>query len=189
MTPCEIWAVSPPFGGKFLASFFPEYWDSTNMQVCLFERAKECHLKTNYSSANLMRTAEKSFIAAGSFSLVSAREFIQLLSLCMLSHSGLCVLFLKPLCPYLLKEQVIFPIDTTVKYIFTFHLQLPLCVSSYPVISGTARRWSKRFLLCTYSVSYSQSVNPLKFSGNYIYHLHETQRKLCIWSISLTSIT
>lgn len=54
-----------------------------------------------------------SFIAAGSFSLVSAREFIQLLSVCTLSYSGLCVLFLRPPCPYLLREQVTFPKDTT----------------------------------------------------------------------------
>jgi len=90
-----------------------------------------------------------SFIAAGSFSLVSARDFIQLLSVCMLSYSGLCVLFLKPLCPYVLREQVVFPKDTTVKYIFTLHLQLTLCFSSSTVINGTARRWSKLFLLCT----------------------------------------
>jgi len=32
------------------------------------------------------------------------------------------------------------------------------------------------------------SVKPLNFSGNSISHLHETQRKLCVWSISLTSI-
>lgn len=128
-----------------------------------------------------------SFIAAGSFSLVSAREFFLLLSVCTLSYSGLCVLFLKPPCLYLLREQVISPRDRTVKYIFTFLLQFPLCISC-TVISGNARRWAKFFLLCTYSVSYSQSVNPLNFSGNYIYHLHETQRKFCIWSISLTSI-
>jgi hypothetical protein len=65
-----------------------------------------------------MRTVEMSFIAAGSFSLVSAREFIQLLSECTLSYSGLCVLFLKPLGPYLLKEQVIIRRDTTVKYMY-----------------------------------------------------------------------
>jgi hypothetical protein len=86
-----------------------------------------------------------SFIAAGNFSLVSTREFIQLLSLCTLSYSDLSVLFLKPLCFYLLKEQVIFPRDTPVKYIFTFHLQLPLCTSSCTVITGTARRWSNIF--------------------------------------------
>jgi len=67
------------------------------MQVCHLECAKEYHLKTSYSSANFTRNAQMSFIAAGSFSLVSARDFIQLLSVCTLSYSGLCVLFLKPL--------------------------------------------------------------------------------------------
>jgi len=96
-----------------------------------------------------MRDAEMSFIAAGNCSLVSAREFILLLSVCMLSYSGFRVLFLKPLCPYLLWKQVIFPRDKTVKYMFTFHLQLSLCSSSCTVVTGTARRWSKFFLLCT----------------------------------------
>jgi hypothetical protein len=114
-----------------------------------------------------------SAIAVGSFFLVSASEFIRRLLVGTLSYSGVCVLFLKPLCPYLLREQVIFPTDTTVKYIFTVHLQLPLCASSCTVITGTARRWSKRFLLCAQSVSYSQSVKPLKFCGNYKNDLHK----------------
>jgi hypothetical protein len=161
---------------------FPWIFRKYELQV-FFSSAPGITYKTHYRSANLMRTAEMSFTAAGYFNLVSAREFIQLLSVCALWDSVLCVIYLKSVCSDFLRDQVIFPRDKTVKYNFAFHLQSPLCASSCTVISGTARHWPKLLL-----TSYSWYVNPLKFNGNSIYHLHETQRKICTWCSSLTSI-